>query len=90
MRDAAGEDPFGQLLSKAWYMLGFTTFVATHLDFLVGTDCARPQWFEVGGGTDIKKQGNKYAYLNKLLTYSMDMAAYICICIICIYISLFE
>ena len=24
----------------------------THLYFLVGTDCARPQWFEVGGGTD--------------------------------------
>ena len=37
-------------------MLVFTTFV--HIYFLVGTDCARSQWFEVGGNTDIKNQGN--------------------------------
>ena len=37
-------------------MLVFTTFV--HIYFLVGSDCARSQWFEVGGNTDIKNQGN--------------------------------
>ena len=36
--------------------VGFDSF-CTHLYFLVGTDCARSQWFEVGG-TDIKNQGN--------------------------------
>ena len=48
-------------------MLAFTTLSCAHLYFLVGTDCARTQWFEVGGHR-YKKQGNM-SYENHVLLY---------------------
>ena len=46
------------------HMLGFTAFF-THLYLLVGNDCVRSQWFEVGGYR-YKKSG-EYTYRGILI-----------------------